>query len=62
MTSQAFAKRLKGLGNQVRLEVFNDLCHGFLMFSAIHEPSSKASKICSGWIRDVIDGDDFSMC
>jgi hypothetical protein len=43
-----------------RSQVFDDLCHGFLMFAAMHEPSKAAAMVCAGWIRDVINGDDFA--
>ena len=53
----AFAKRLKRLGNTVRLQVFENLCHGFLMFSAVHRESEEAAGVCSKWIKEAIDAD-----
>ena len=53
----AFAKRLKRLGNQVKLEVFEELCHGFLNFSAVHGASAEAAGVCSKWIKEAIDAD-----
>jgi acetyl esterase/lipase len=54
--SLAFARRLQGLGNQVRLRVFEDLSHGFLQFGMIHQPSADAAKECVGWIKEVVNG------
>ena len=56
--SVAFAKKLRAVGGAVQLHVFPDLCHGFLVLGAVHEPSAQASQVCISWIREVLEAED----
>lgn len=56
--SVAFAKKLRAVGGVVQLHVFPDLCHGFLMLSAVHKPSAEASQLCIDWIHEVLNCED----
>ena len=50
-----FAKRLAAIGNPVRLQIFDELSHGFLMFSSLNGASQTATNACAAWIREVLD-------
>eukprot|EP00041_Stephanoeca_diplocostata_P027071 m.739589 g.739589 ORF g.739589 m.739589 type:complete len:1088 (+) comp23108_c0_seq1:176-3439(+) len=51
-----FAKRLRIVGNPVRLHVYDELSHGFLMFADISDTSRAAADTAVQWIKEVFDG------
>lgn len=51
----AFAKRLRAVGNKTQLQIYEDLCHGFLNFSQLNEASTVATNAGVLWIRAVLE-------
>ncbi|XP_041981178.1 hormone-sensitive lipase isoform X2 [Aricia agestis] len=52
-----FAKKLKGLGNTVGIDVLEGLPHGFLNFSLMANEANEGSKLCVERIKQLFDLD-----
>ncbi|XP_072931144.1 hormone-sensitive lipase isoform X2 [Epargyreus clarus] len=52
-----FAKKLKGLGNEVGIDVLEGLPHGFLNFSLMAKEANEGSKLCLERIKQLFDLD-----
>ncbi|KAJ8937288.1 hypothetical protein NQ318_020338 [Aromia moschata] len=50
-----FSKRLKNLGNNVKLDILDGLPHGFLNFSLLSKEAYEGSKICIRRIKELLD-------
>ncbi|XP_023945668.2 hormone-sensitive lipase isoform X2 [Bicyclus anynana] len=50
-----FAKKLKGLGNEVGIDVLEGLPHGFLNFSLMAKEANEGSKLCIERIKQLLD-------
>ncbi|XP_047533737.1 hormone-sensitive lipase isoform X8 [Vanessa atalanta] len=50
-----FAKKLKGLGNEVGLDVLEGLPHGFLNFSLMAKEAHEGSNLCVERIKQLLD-------
>ncbi|XP_061376841.1 hormone-sensitive lipase isoform X2 [Danaus plexippus] len=50
-----FAKKLKGLGNEVGIDVLEGLPHGFLNFSLMAKEANEGSKLCVERIKQLLD-------
>ncbi|KAL0281198.1 UNVERIFIED_CONTAM: hypothetical protein PYX00_002258 [Menopon gallinae] len=50
-----FAKKLKRLGNSVKLDILDGLPHGFLNFAMISKDAEEGSKLCVKRIKDLLD-------
>ncbi|XP_049875034.1 hormone-sensitive lipase isoform X2 [Pectinophora gossypiella] len=50
-----FAKKLKGLGNTVGIDVLEGLPHGFLNFSLMAKEANEGSKLCVERIKQLMD-------
>lgn len=55
-----FAKKLKRLGNSVKLDILDGLPHGFLNFSMISKDADEGSKLCVKRIKDLLDIDSIT--
>nr|XP_034832529.1 hormone-sensitive lipase isoform X2 [Maniola hyperantus] len=50
-----FARKLKGLGNEVGIDVLEGLPHGFLNFSLMAKEANEGSKLCIERIKQLLD-------
>ncbi|XP_018571617.1 hormone-sensitive lipase isoform X2 [Anoplophora glabripennis] len=53
-----FAKRLKKVDNNVKLDILNGLPHGFLNFSLLSKDAYEGSKVCIERIRELLNLDN----
>ena len=52
--SITLAKRLRDLGNEVHLDVLEDLPHGFLNFILVSQEAKQGSDLCVARIKDIL--------
>ncbi|CAG9822960.1 unnamed protein product [Phaedon cochleariae] len=50
-----FAKRLRGAGNNVKLQILSGLPHGFLNFSLFSREAYEGSRVCIERIQELLD-------
>lgn len=55
-----FAKKLKRLGNTVKLEILDGLPHGFLNFAMLSKEANEGSKLCMKRIAELLNMEEVS--